>query len=191
MKTITIGIISSAILACSAFAGDDGTTTKDYKAPVPPAPPCFKDQEFQIDLFGSYINMTRQGHDDFFHAFNHDRERDGGGGGLGVNYFFLRYVGVGVDGDVNSTHHGLWDTTGKLIARIPIELGSFCMAPYAFGGGGVQTDGVTAGTYVAGAGVEFRVAAHVGIFGEGRYTWAAHEREDDNAQARLGVRLAF
>ena len=188
MKTIAIGILSSALLAYSTFAGQE-VISKDYKAPVTPTP-CFQDQEFQVDLFGSYINMTREGHDDFFHGLNHPG-REGGGGGVGVNYFFLRYLGVGVDGDVNSTHHGLWDATGKLIVRIPIELGSFCMAPHAFGGGGVQTDGVTAGAYIAGAGLEFRLAPHVGIFGEGRYTWAAHNRDDDNAQARVGLRLAF
>jgi hypothetical protein len=207
MKKIALGILSTTVLACGALAGDE-VSSKSYTAPVTPSP-CFKDQELQLDIFGSFIDMARQEdyhhdfdhHHDLLHSFDHGHDFDhhgrrddryGGGGGLGVNYFFTRYVGVGVDGDVNSTYHGLWDVTGKVIFRYPLELGRFCMAPYIFGGGGVQADGITVGTGVAGGGLDFRVSSHVGIFAEGRYTWGSSNfREEDNAQARLGLRIAF
>ena len=89
------------------------------------------------------------------------------------------------DGGAN----GVWDVTGRLIARYPIELGTYCLAPYAFGGGGIQADSTTSGTWHAGAGLEWRATQKIGVFGESRYTWGA--QNDDAYQARLGVRFAF
>ena len=49
MRKITIGFLASVIDATSALAGDEAIN-KDYKQPAPPTP-CFRDQEFQVDLF--------------------------------------------------------------------------------------------------------------------------------------------
>ena len=113
------------------------------------------------------------------------------GGGIGFNYFFTRYLGVGVDGNIfDGGVNGVWQTSGSLIARFPVELGGLCLAPYILAGGGVQTDGITSGTYHAGGGLEFRIVPEkFGVYAEGRYTWAADS--DDSAQARMGVRLVF
>jgi len=191
MKPIAIGFLASTLIAASAFAGAPDVS-KD-KNPVAPEIPCFKDQEFQIDIFGTYLNLSN----DQFHHDGRNSGRHGGGGGVGANYFFIRYLGVGIDGDVTSNRGGLWDFTGKLIARYPIEMGHFCIAPYAFAGGGLQTDGATVGAWMVGGGLEWRANPRLGIFAEGRYTWTGgseHEgggREGDNAQARLGLRIAF
>lgn len=173
MKKIAFTLAASLAVASSALAGKE---IKEYKQPVEP---CFGDTEFQLDLFGSYTDTEGGGYS------------DGVGGGIGFNYFFSRYVGIGVDGNIfDGGVNGVWQTSGSLIARFPVELGGLCLAPYILAGGGVQTDGVTSGTYHAGGGLEFRlVPEKFGVYAEGRYTWAADS--DDSAQARLGVRLVF
>jgi hypothetical protein len=209
MKTIALGFLATVIAASSALAGDE-VINKDYKQPVAPST-CFRDQEFQLDFFGSFMNLP-YGHDDFTSRggrFN-DNDRDGGGGGVGVNYFFLRYFGVGVDGDFDSNVDGVANYTGKFILRLPIEAGGFCIAPYVFGGGGGESsfdddrnftlrgnrgEG-SVGTWMVGGGLEWRVTPMFGVFVEGRYTWADRNSNQnglnfDNDRVRLGLRVAF
>jgi hypothetical protein len=175
MKKIALPLIACLALASSAFAGHEMKETKEYKTAEEP---CFKDQELQIDLFGSYTDSVKR-----------SDHGDGFGGGVAVNYFFMRYLGVGVDGNIyDGDVNGAWDFSGRLIARFPIETGNLCIAPYIFAGGGLTTDGTTVGTWLAGGGLEWRVTHHVGIFGEGRYTWS---EDRDAAQARVGVRFVF
>jgi hypothetical protein len=192
---------------------------KDYKQPVPTTP-CFRDQEIQVDIFGSFMNLP-YGHDDYYTEHNrpnrvfHDSDRNGGGGGVGVNYFFMRYFGIGVDGDFDSNVGGVANYTGKFILRLPIQAGGFCIAPYVFGGGGGETlldsddygsyvdhghrryrDHDTFGAWMVGGGLEWRVTPMIGVFAEGRYTWTArYDGENglnfDNDRVRVGVRLAF
>ena len=175
MKKLIFPVLAAVTFASSAFAG---APVKETKEPIP-LEPCFKDQEFQLDIFASYTD-----------AVSRSSHGDGVGGGLALNYFFIKYLGVGVEGNIyDGDVNGAWDLGGRLIARFPIESGSLCIAPYIFGGGGVATDGVTAGTWNAGGGLEWRATHTIGIFGEGRYTWGADNL--DGAQARLGVRFVF
>jgi hypothetical protein len=176
MKKIAFPFLATLAIASSAFAGHEMKDSKDYKA-IPD--PCFKDQELQLDIFGSYTD-----------AVSRSAHGDGIGGGVAVNYFFLKYLGVGVDGNIyDGDANGVWDVTGRVIARFPIETGSLCIAPYIFGGGGLETNGTTVGTFHAGGGLEWRATHTIGIFGEGRYTWGADQF--DSAQARVGVRFVF
>ncbi len=175
MKRILLSLAVCLSVAASASAGHQMVSSKEYKNPAPP--PCFQDQELQLDVFGLY-GWTNQG--------DHD---DGFGGGLGVNYFFLRNLGIGVDGSVRDADPALWTASASLIVRFPIETGSLCVAPYILGGGGVQTNGTTRGAYHAGAGLEFRCPQGFGVFTEGRYFWAGND--DDQIQARLGFRVVF
>ena len=178
MNKIVFPMIASVALASSAFAGHEVKETKE----VAPVEPCFKDQELQLDVFASWLD-TRT-HE------NVSGRKDGFGGGLGVNYFFMRYLGVGADANVSSASNGLWTFSGSLIARYPIEAGNLCLAPYILGGGGFQTDGINAGTWHVGGGLEWRATHHLGVYGEGRYTWAgAHE--EDNVRVSVGVRFIF
>ena len=178
MKKITYSILVGAVAASSALAGDHTVSHKESKKLIP-TEPCFKDQEFQLDVFGSYTNGAR--------AYPYD---DGFGGGIGANYFFMRYLGVGVDGNVyDGGVHGVWSGSASLIARYPVDLGHFCFAPYIFGGGGVRSDSHTLGTEHAGAGIEFRITPKIGIFGDGRYTWA--ENRQDAVTTRIGIRFVF
>ncbi|MEA3209241.1 MAG: hypothetical protein QOE70_2298 [Chthoniobacter sp.] len=177
MKRIAFSFVACLAVAGSALAGHEMKESKEYKEPV--VEPCFKDTELQLDLFGSYTDTEGGGYTDGF------------GGGVGVNFFFMRYLGVGADANIfDGGVNGVWNFSGSLIARFPVELGGLCLAPYIFGGGGVQTDGITSGTVHAGGGLEFRVVPQrLGIFAEGRYTWASGS--DDSTQVRTGVRVVF
>ena len=177
MKKLTYCLLATVALAASGIAGTEvAVSGKEYKTPAPE--PCFKDVEFQLDVFGSYNNPVKRSDysDDF-------------GGGIGVNYFFTRFLGVGVSGNVyDGGVHGVWNVDASVIARYPLELGTICIAPYALAGGGVQTDGLTAGSWHAGGGLEWRATPSFGIFGEGRYTWSEN---NDAAAARVGIRVIF
>ena len=174
MNKIALSLLAGVAVAGTALAGHE-VSHKEYKNP--PAPePCFRDQELQLDVFGSYSNSQGGGHGDGF------------GGGLGVNYFFMRYLGVGVDGNVfDAGVNGVWDLSARVIARFPID--SACIAPYVFAGGGYQTNSTNAATIVLGGGLEWRATRSLGLFSEGRYTFAGSE--NDAAQARVGVRFVF
>lgn len=174
MKKLTLSILAGLAIAATGFAGQEMVESKEYKA----APePCFKDTELQLDLFASY-----SGGDDGSHG-------DGFGGGLGVNYFFTRNLGISVSGNLyDGDANGVWNVDADLVLRFPIE-GSICIAPYILAGGGIETNGTTVGTWNAGAGLEWRATHTIGIFGEGRYIWAGGD--EDGVQARLGLRFVF
>jgi hypothetical protein len=110
------------------------------------------------------------------------------GAGAGVNFFFLRMVGVGGDFYTEDTRHSFVDkASGNLIVRFPV--GESCFAPYIFGGGGYAWDWVKGEFADGGAGFEFRFFRNIGIFIDGRYVFA--HRIDDYAVARAGLRIAF
>ncbi len=175
MKTIAFSAFFALAISTAALAGQPMTSTgKDAKGM---AESCIKDVELQLDIFGSYTDSR---------SFRHG---DGFGGGLAVNYFFMRYLGVGVEGNLyDGNSSAVWNIDGRLIARYPID--SNCVTPYIFAAGGVQTDGSTSGTFGLGGGLEYRVVPQkLGIFAEGRYTWAGSS--EDSAQVRVGVRVLF
>lgn len=148
MKKLTLSALAAVAVAGTSFAGPCTVVSKEYKQPC--VTPCFRDQEWQLDLFYSYNDASHQGASvgtdrflslpettpitpgilstdrvagtlprsaailettDIFPAgstvvrsrrtsvslpqyFN-----DGSGGGVGLNYFFMRYVGIGVEGN--------------------------------------------------------------------------------------------
>ncbi len=184
MKKIAFSALSAIALSTAAFAGAPMVDSKD-KVIMPE--PCIKDMEFQIDAFGSYTDTRGGGNGDGF------------GGGLALNYFFTRFVGVGIESNVTGGGDTRWDLGGRLLVRYPID--DLCLVPYAFVAGGVVTgNGDTEGAIGVGGGLEYRVVAQkLGIFAEGRYTWTGGDNggrhnsnnSDDAAQVRVGVRVVF
>jgi len=155
---------------------------KTYKEVAPIEEPClFRDNELQFDVFGlgtfykgasgnqnSYVqNSTIDAINANFPgagipgvgSFN-DRQfsgRPGWGGGLGINYIFARYFGIGIEQsvfgrnsgnanpgllngdpnyDVGNYGYTRWQTTANLILRYPIC--QWNMAPYLLVGGGAM-----------------------------------------------------
>ncbi len=141
--------------------------------------------EFSLDAFGSYT----AGESKFSHLFQTNIRHNGNwGGGLGLNYFLTREIGIG--GDVNMPADGgnLVDSAlGNLIVRLPSEKTGF--APYLFGGGGRGTDRVWQWLGDAGVGLEFRLNPITGVFTDARYVWA--DKTSDALLLRAGLRVVF
>jgi hypothetical protein len=108
--------------------------------------------------------------------------------GAGLDYFFLRYVGVEVEGYSESTHHTFVNDYGaNLVLRYPIGDSGF--APYVFGGGGHQNEPVNSGYGDSGGGLEYRFTNFIGVFADAR--WVLTERSGNYGMGRVGVRFAF
>ena len=93
-----------------------------------------------------------------------------------------------INGDSSEFHNVANQLTGSVILRYPIE-GSFCWAPYIFGGGGGVWDTLSTGFGHAGLGAEWRVTPNIGVFTDWRWQWMAN-RNDVNT-TRAGVRFVF
>jgi len=147
--------------------------------------PKYTDNELSLDLFGSYSAPEKKFEDVAQTNIRHD---GWWGGGVGLNYFFIKYLGI--EGDVNFGDHSgkvVDQVLGNGVLRLPI--GNTGLAPYVFGGGG---RGISAGwewVYDAGAGLEFRFTPATGLFADARYMWPDHTA--DRLMIRAGMRFAF
>ena len=174
MKKHILLILSVLALAGPAVAGTDNKTTKNVITNE-----CkFRVTELQVDAFG-------------LGAF-YQEGRPGWGGGLGVNYFFAKYFGVGVEQDLfgrndnGSSNYTQWGTFGNVFLRYPIC--SWNLAPYAIVGGGVVYGKKTIGGGSVGGGLEYRLTDNIGIFGDARYLYT---EEDSAVMGRTGIKFAF
>lgn len=194
MIKTTIPLFSILALASTAIAGQQ-MTSKETKEPVPTE--CFAARELQLDIFGQYSDGNGPVHAGTFkdHAF---------GGGIGVNYFFTRNFGMGVDAawlsgkeapytSRNSERVITHNFSASLIYRFPID--SICLAPYVFAGAGFVVDGAQWATAHAGAGIEYWVIPQkLGLFADTRWTYLGDRYGHDdlnNVSARVGVRVVF
>ena len=185
MKKQTTILLAAVALASTSFAGTAVVSSNEYKQTTNTTS-YFQDQEVAVDLFYSHNDAMNNGGR---HGYFHDRS----GGGAGASFFFARYFGVGVDanwfggGPDDAVLHQL---TGNLILRYPIEMCSFGLAPYIFGGGGEILDGKHTSIADAGVGAEIRLTPHFGIFGDWRYNFTSNDRRDLGT-TRAGIRFAF
>ena len=198
MKKLTFSLIAVLGLVGSSFAGQpmvsSGKDHKEYKTSQPEE--CFKDQELQIDTFGAYVDGN--------HPHAGPIDEHGWGGGVGINYFFSRMIGVGVDATwiyardnsgpgsgVEGDHTTIHNITSSLIFRFPMD----CLAPYLFVGGGFHVDGEQWASAHAGVGIEYRVVPQrIGLFTDARFTYYGDRfgnGDHNNIMARAGIRLVF
>jgi len=184
MKKQTSILLAAFALASTSFAGTSVVSSKEFKQPVTEIA-CFQDQEFTVDLAYSYNDAIKGGQ----HGYFHDRS----GGSAGVNFFFARYFGVGLDGNWfggGPDNAVLHQVTGNLILRYPIEMRGICAAPYIFGGGGEIFDGIRTSAFDAGAGLEVRLTPRIGIFSDWRYNFTSNDRGNVDT-TRAGLRFVF
>jgi hypothetical protein len=184
LTAMVVGTLG-AVYCANAQDSASTTTTTTTQQNTSPDLSLYRDQEFSIDLFGSgSINNETINHLSGNSVEHHSLV----GGGGGVNFFFTRYLGVGGEGYYeNSNHHFLDSASGNLIGRLPI--GDSGIAPYIFGGGGHQFDQIDQNFGQAGAGIEFRLAQHVGLFLDARYVFAV--KTQDYGVGRAGLRFSF
>ncbi len=199
MNILTTTLFASIAMAATSFAGHEMVSSgKDFKA-TKEAPPtyCFNAGEVQFDLFGAYQVGEGASHAGPIHDH-------GWGGGVGVNYFFTRYLGIGAEGYWIAAEHndrqnaGSGGTTfhnvnGSLIFRLPID--NLCLAPYAYVGGGAVMDGDKWAVAFGGVGLEYRVIPNkLGLFVDARWNYYGDRYDADtqnNFTTRAGVRWVF
>lgn len=186
MKT-KLTVIASIILCANLFAAE----VKPPTPPNPVAPPTPAKAEslfttgLTLDLAGTYSDAKAK----FDDTFDHSARGGRWGVAVGATYWLHEYVGVGADAVLpdwnNVDRHWVGNANVSGYLRYPFGK----IAPYALGGVGRN---FTAGDYTihAGAGVEYRIQPHVGLFAEARYIWGFY-RSPEYAQARVGIRFAF
>jgi hypothetical protein len=146
--------------------------------------PKFTGQELSVDLFGTY--MAAQ--DGIENIFETNIKHGDWGGGVGLNYFLTRSLGLGGDINIGSNAGEFVDQAlGSVILRLPIE--SIGLAPYIFGGGGRGFDPEWEWLADAGVGLELRWNPMLGVFSDARYVWA--EKTNDRLMLRAGLRVVF
>jgi len=148
--------------------------------------PRYSAQELSFDAFGSYVAGERR----FSDIFETNIRHGDWGGGVGLNYFFTREIGIG--GDINIPANGgnfVDQIDGSLFARWPFEPSGF--APYIFGGGGRTTDPSWTWIVHAGIGFEYRFNPATGIFADTRYIWHTEDGGSDGILFRAGFRIVF
>lgn len=199
MKIITSTIVSLLSLTLGLQAGQPMvSSSKEYKEAAVEEP-CFREHEWQFDVFGQY-SVGEAGRAGIF--------RDHGwGGGVGINYFFTRNLGLGVDAawlsaredsgferaDTGNDHTAIHNFSGSLILRLPID--HTCLAPYIYAGGGFHVDGEQWASAHGGVGLEYRIKPNrLGIFADGRWTYLGDRDQRDDLNffsARAGIRIVF
>lgn len=181
----TLSLLALVLATASlSFAGQAVSSKKVVVA----ADDCrFRANEWQIDVAAAGA------------AGNYNNKSGGGvGGNLGVNYFFSKYIGIGVDNTVG----GFWPWQGAgatgvdslqadLLLRYPIC--SWNLAPYLMVGGGASWGNATQGDGNVGAGLEYRFTPNVGLFADCRWLYggSANGGQLSMALPRVGLRFAF
>ena len=154
MKKLILSLLGIAAISSIAIAGTEIYSGKEMKqvAAPPPCPQWYADREFNVGLWGTYVFTGNQWQNDRYIEADH-----AWGGGGDIKYFFMRYIGVGIEGwaasarrrvlnleeigdsdtfFATSTHDSrvVGAVLGTLTLRYPIPCTRF--SPYIFGGGG-------------------------------------------------------
>ena len=150
MKKYIIAICGLA-LASGAFAGTETYSGKQTAVQTPPCPEWYRDTEWNVNLWGTYVFTGSEWRNDTYLGVDH-----AWGGGGDVKFFFHRYFGVGLEGyalalgnnrsrsfttvggETFEIEAGNESVVGSVLGtftfRYPIPCSRF--APYAFVGGG-------------------------------------------------------
>lgn len=168
-------LLGIGIVGIAAASSSQGQTFLFDRMRWEPSGAGYAAREFSFDVAGGYATRDKGGAD-----------KDAFGLALGVNYFITENIGVGSD-----TYFDAFELPYQInfsgIYRYPI--GDTGAAPYGFAGFGRQWDHAAQWSGHIGAGVEFRMNVHTGVFLDGR--WVIADRTSDYALWRLGLRFGF
>lgn len=209
MKKIIFCSIAVIWTAFSSFAGPippPASALGKDKMVVPPVN-LFNPNEFDLGIFASfdtgrvdyytdevaYRPKPPDGPSPERFRFPHKKKRkyvhNAADAGVEADYFFTRFLGIGLEGDWLVGEDVINTVSASLIARYPFEYGRWGWAPYVFIGGGGQFDNVNVGTGHIGGGAEIRFHRHWGVFADGR--WVIHDSSINYGLFRLGIRYNF
>ena len=151
MQKLTVTICAFATMITAAYGGPSTYSGKEIKQVEQAAVPCpewYRDTEFNVSLWGTYIFTANDWRDDRYFESDH-----AWGGGADVKYFFHRYFGVGVEGWAAQSTRQRFDgfdifgqpafsedervigaVKGTLTLRYPLHCSR--LSPYLYVGGG-------------------------------------------------------
>lgn len=181
IKSALLSTVIVIALTLPSFADEEVTSPGESIASVASCAICYRGHEWQFDLFYSFSNHPTNG---------------GFGGGFGLDYFFQRYVGIGLEGNWfpgGEKDAVITQVIGNVFLRYPLEPngGRFLITPYLFGGGGGLWDSKRSAVEGhIGAGFEWRFTEHWGVFADLRNAWTTYQGVDI-VEFRSGVRFAF
>ncbi|HXI83436.1 MAG TPA: hypothetical protein VNL17_05020 [Verrucomicrobiae bacterium] len=191
-KWIAAGIVASAVTAQTRVMADDGvqptrtttdtqvtteTTTVTTKKWDNTSCEPFPSNQLSLQAFGTYATRDREG-----------STKEELGGGLGLTYFFTRYVGLGAD-----TYIAEWKlpyrVNGSVILRLPLPEQLSKLAVYGFGGGGRQFKDIPQYTWHGGGGLEYKFCRQLGLFADAREVFP--DKTANYTLVRAGVNVGF
>ena len=145
--------------------------------------PKFPANQLTLDGFATY----HQFFPNFGSQFDHNWRHGTFGGGAGVDYFFLPYVGLGVDSFGDSKGDFFDNVTGNVYLRLPVAQTGF--APYIYGGAGEVFHPTGEITEDCGVGLEYRFSRRIGVFSDVRYIF--EKKTEDSNLVRLGLKFGL
>jgi len=150
MKRLTVALCAMVALVSAAYAGPEYSGKEIKQVAPPPCPQWYADNEFNVDLWGTYLFTGNNWANDRYVEADH-----AWGGGIDLKYFFHRYFGVGIEGWVVDARRETFDfevappvfidRTGRESRAVGSVLGTFTLrypipctrfAPYVWAGGG-------------------------------------------------------
>src|SRR5437773_8384457 len=156
MQKLAVTICAFATMITAAYGGTATYSGKEMKqvAQVPPCPEWYRDTEWNVSLWGTYVFTANNWQDDRYFQSDH-----AWGGGVDVKYFFHRYFGVGLEGWATESTRQQFDgfdfngqpvfsddervigaVKGTLTLRYPIHCSR--LSPYLYVGAGAIFGGV-------------------------------------------------
>ncbi len=198
MKKLILSLLGIAAISSIGFAGTETYGGKEMKqvAVPPPCPEWYADREFNVSLWGTYVFTGNEWQNDRYLEADH-----AWGGGGDIKYFFMRYIGVGVEGWAASARRRVLNfdeiengsetffarssnesravgaVLGTLTLRYPFHCSRF--SPYIFGGGGAIFGGGERDTFSD-------IEADVDIPGEAQDLKNFHSEGETKAIGQVG-----
>jgi len=145
----------------------------------------YRANELSVDGFGSAsLGKYTIDHLSGDRVYNNTRL----GGGLGLDYFITRYIGLDAEAYTENGSPTFVDSaSANLLLRLPLGQSGF--APYALGGAGYRFDNVKAAFGEFGAGIEYRFTPNWGVFVDAREV--VPTETTTYGLARAGLKFSF
>jgi hypothetical protein len=204
LKKLIVSFLALTTALSAVQSGPVETSSKEMQQTASaPREDFYRDREWNLDLFGAYAFTGTPYRNDRYLEADHAWS-----GGIAGNYFFTRYLGVGLQGYALDGDDIIGQTSGNLIFRYPIP--GTRVAPYGFAGGGVFFHGSRAEDLVDrghnlvsttrhsdvegmgefGGGFEVRITPRIGIMND--FSWNVVNGGHNNyGIVRSGLSFAF
>lgn len=161
-----------------------GAANMNAQTNKPAADESYFGKGLSLSGFGVYTRSEPQGFD---HVFDSQFANGDFGVGVGADYFFTEYIGVGADATINNLDEvkGSFLDSASVSGILRYPLGRF--APYALGGltRNFETD---RWDLHAGVGLEVKLDKTFSGFTEARYLFET-PKFGDNLQVRAGIKV--